>query len=38
MSSTSTFAIFAAKVDTPFGRHNLETVRGVGYRLRSGEE
>ncbi len=27
-----------AKVDTPFGRHNLETVRGVGYRLRSGEE
>jgi two-component system OmpR family response regulator len=26
-----------AKVDTPFGRHNLETVRGVGYRLRNGE-
>jgi len=26
-----------AKVDTPFGRHNLETVRGVGYRLHSGE-
>ncbi len=26
-----------AKVDTPFGRHNLETVRGVGYRLRDGE-
>ncbi len=26
-----------AKVDTPFDRHNLETVRGVGYRLRSGE-
>jgi len=26
-----------AKIDTPFGRHNLETVRGVGYRLRNGE-
>jgi two-component system, OmpR family, response regulator len=24
-----------AKVDTPFGRHDLETVRGAGYRLRS---
>jgi two-component system OmpR family response regulator len=22
------------KVDTPFGRHDIETVRGVGYRLR----
>jgi len=22
------------KVDTPFGRHDLETVRGIGYRLR----
>ena len=26
-----------AKIDTPFARHNLETVRGVGYRLRNGE-
>ena len=24
-----------AKVDRPFGRHSIETVRGVGYRLRS---
>jgi two-component system, OmpR family, response regulator len=23
------------KVDRPFGRHSLETVRGIGYRLRS---
>ena len=23
------------KIDLPFGRHDLETVRGVGYRLRS---
>jgi DNA-binding response OmpR family regulator len=23
------------KVDVPFGRHAIETVRGVGYRLRS---
>jgi two-component system, OmpR family, response regulator len=22
------------KIDTPFGRHDLETVRGMGYRLR----
>ena len=22
------------KIDRPFGRHSLETVRGVGYRLR----
>jgi two-component system OmpR family response regulator len=21
------------KVDTPFGRHDIETVRGIGYRL-----
>ena len=21
-------------VDTPFGRHDIETVRGMGYRLR----
>jgi two-component system OmpR family response regulator len=24
-----------AKVDRPFGRHSIQTVRGVGYRLRS---
>ncbi len=24
-----------AKVDRPFGRHSIETVRGVGYRLRA---
>jgi two-component system OmpR family response regulator len=23
-----------AKIDQPFGRHSIETVRGVGYRLR----
>jgi two-component system, OmpR family, response regulator len=23
------------KIDRPFGRTNLETVRGMGYRLRS---
>jgi two-component system OmpR family response regulator len=23
------------KVDRPFGRHSLETVRGAGYRLRA---
>jgi two-component system OmpR family response regulator len=23
------------KIDEPFGRESLETVRGVGYRLRS---
>jgi len=23
------------KVDDPFGRHDLETVRGAGYRLAS---
>jgi two-component system OmpR family response regulator len=22
------------KIDTPFGRHDIETVRGMGYRLR----
>jgi two-component system OmpR family response regulator len=22
------------KVDEPFGRHDIETVRGMGYRLR----
>jgi two-component system, OmpR family, response regulator len=26
------------KVDVPFGRHDLETVRGMGYRLRRREE
>jgi two-component system OmpR family response regulator len=26
------------KVDRPFGRHSIETVRGAGYRLRAGEE
>lgn len=26
------------KVDVPFGRHNLETVRGMGYRLRQAEQ
>jgi two-component system OmpR family response regulator len=25
------------KVDTPFGRHDIETVRGMGYRLRQEE-
>ena len=25
-----------AKVDRPFGRHSLETVRGIGYRLAGG--
>jgi two-component system OmpR family response regulator len=25
------------KIDRPFGRQSIETVRGVGYRLRSGE-
>ena len=24
------------KIDTPFGRHDIETVRGMGYRLRQG--
>jgi two-component system OmpR family response regulator len=24
-----------SKIDRPFGRHSIETVRGVGYRLRS---
>jgi two-component system OmpR family response regulator len=23
------------KVDVPFGRHDIETVRGMGYRLRA---
>jgi two-component system OmpR family response regulator len=27
-----------AKIDRPFGTHAIETVRGVGYRLRSGGE
>lgn len=26
------------KIDVPFGRHDLETVRGMGYRLRHEEE
>jgi len=26
------------KIDKPFGRHDLETVRGMGYRLRTDEE
>lgn len=26
------------KVDVPFGRHDIETVRGMGYRLRQGEQ
>ena len=26
------------KIDVPFGRHDLETVRGMGYRLRRSEE
>ena len=26
-----------AKIDLPFGRQTLETVRGRGYRLRSGD-
>ena len=26
------------KIDTPFGRHDLETVRGMGYRLRQTEQ
>ena len=26
------------KIDVPFGRHDLETVRGMGYRLRASEE
>ncbi len=25
------------KIDTPFGRHDIETVRGMGYRLRRAE-
>ncbi len=25
------------KVDRPFGRHDIETVRGMGYRLRQAE-
>jgi two-component system, OmpR family, response regulator len=25
------------KIDTPFGRHDIETVRGMGYRLRHAE-
>jgi len=25
-----------AKIDEPFGRHSLETIRGAGYRLRAG--
>jgi two-component system OmpR family response regulator len=26
------------KIDVPFGRHDLETVRGMGYRLRHSEK
>jgi two-component system OmpR family response regulator len=26
------------KIDVPFGRHDLQTVRGMGYRLRHGEQ
>jgi two-component system OmpR family response regulator len=26
------------KIDRPFGAHSIETVRGVGYRLRTGEQ
>jgi two-component system OmpR family response regulator len=26
------------KVDAPFGRHDIETVRGMGYRLRRAAE
>jgi two-component system, OmpR family, response regulator len=26
------------KIDVPFGRHDMETVRGMGYRLRHSEE
>ena len=26
------------KIDVPFGRHDLETVRGMGYRLRHAEQ
>ena len=26
------------KIDTPFGRHDIETVRGMGYRLRRASE
>jgi len=26
-----------AKIDEPFGRHSLETIRGAGYRLRDGD-
>ena len=34
-SSTSTSRYLRRKVDRPFGRSDIETVRGVGYRLRS---
>ena len=33
-SSTSTCATSVRKVDRPFGTESIETVRGVGYRLR----
>ena len=26
------------KIDRPFGRHSVETVRGVGYRLRDEQD
>ena len=29
---------FHFKIDAPFGRHDLETVRGMGYRLRHVEQ
>ena len=34
-SSTSTCATCAEKIDRPFGVESIETVRGVGYRLRA---
>lgn len=30
-------AYLRRKIDTPFGRHDLETIRGMGYRLRHHE-
>ncbi len=32
-SSRSTFGVFGARIDEPFGRRTIETVRGSGYRL-----
>jgi two-component system, OmpR family, response regulator len=31
-------AYLRRKIDAPFGRHDLETVRGMGYRLRHAEQ